>query len=109
MLGQIGTVSMTLMILTSHGKYGNITAIIDNMCAMRSFRVKEKIEVCLTHEALEAIRDKDKALQKAEKSGLNVDWDMARLLNKVGRDLENLRADYLKNQQETHRIDPKKF
>ena len=32
-----------------------------------------------------------------------------RLRNEVGRSLRDLRADYLKQQQEAHKADPKKF
>ena len=54
--------------------------------------------------------DKDKLLQKAKKSGKEADWVAAReARNRVGRDLENLRADFLKNQQEANKNDPKKF
>ena len=46
----------------------------------------------------------------AKRSGRIEDWEEAkRLRNKVGRDLENLRADFLKNQQEINKDDPKKF
>ena len=50
------------------------------------------------------------ALKRAKRTGSVIDWDTARRLrNRVGRDLEYLRADYLKNQQEAHKNDPKKF
>ena len=80
------------------------------MCPIKTFRVNEQREVCITNEAIEAIRDKDRALKRAKRTGSMIDWDTARRLrNRVGRDLENLRADYLKNQQEAHKNDPKKF
>ena len=64
----------------------------------------------MTNEAIEAIKDKDRALSKARRTGKKGDWAEAkRLRNKVGREVKNLRADYLKNQQETNRADPKKF
>ena len=87
-----------------------ISRAIDDLCPIRTFRVKEQKEAWITHEALEAIRDKDRALKRAKRSGREEDWATARLLrNRVGRDLENLRADYLKNQQVAHKNDPKKF
>ena len=83
---------------------------IDAMCPMKSFRVTEFKEIWMTNEAIEAIRDKDRALKKAKRTGREHDWAEARRLrNKVGRDIRNLRADYLKNQQEANREDPKKF
>ena len=64
----------------------------------------------MTNEAREAIRDKDRALSRARRTGLEANWvEARRLRNTVGRDIRNLRADYLKEQQEVHKNDPKKF
>ena len=83
---------------------------IEAMCPMKSFRVSEFKEPWMTNEAIEAIRDKDRALSRARRTKKEEDWVQAKQLrNSVGRDIENLRADYLKNQQEAHRDDPKKF
>ena len=85
-----------------------ILGIIDIMCPIRSFRVNEVREEWITNEALEAIRDKDRALRKAKRTGKLGDWETTkRLRNRVVRDLENLRAEYLKNQQEANKGDPK--
>ena len=66
-------------------------------------------EEWITNEAVEAIRDKERALRKAKRTGKLGDWETAkRLRNRVVRDLENLR-DYLKNQQEANKGDPKNF
>ena len=71
------------------------------MCPMKMFRVDEFKEVWMANEAIEAIRDKDRALIRAWRTGKEEDWKEAkRLRNKVGRDVENIRADYLKTQQE---------
>ena len=83
---------------------------INQMSPLRSCKVDEVKEAWITNEALEAIRDKDRALRLAKRSGRVEDWEEAkRLRNKVGRDLENLRADFLKKQQEVNSDDPKKF
>ena len=48
--------------------------------------------------------------RREPRSGRVRDWDAARRArNQVGRDLENLRADFLKRQQEENKADPKKF
>ena len=87
-----------------------ILGVIDDMCPIRSYRVNEVREEWITNEALEAIRDKDRALRKAKRTGRMGDWEIAkRLRNRVGRDIENLRADYLKNQQEANKGEPKNF
>ena len=89
---------------------GIIKKVIDPMCPLKSFKVKEIQERWITNEAIEEIRDKDRALYRAKRSGREEDWAYAkRLRNRVGRGLENLRADYLKNQQEANKGDPKNF
>ena len=83
---------------------------ISPMCPLKKFKVFEAKEPWITNEALEAIRDKDRLQKKARKSKLAADWENARAArNAVGRDIQNLRADYLKDQQVIHKADPKKF
>ena len=83
---------------------------IDKMCPIKKCRVSKLREPWITNEAIEAIRDKDRLLKRAKRTGTEEDWERARRVrNSVGRDLENLRADYLKQKQEEHRNDPKKF
>ena len=82
----------------------------NHFCPIRSFRVEALREPWITNEAVEAIRDKDKLMQKARKSRKEEDWKAAReARNGVGRDLENLRAEFLKTQQEDNKNDPNKF
>ena len=93
------------------GKMENIIQEeIERMCPIKSFKVAAVSEPWITNEALEAIKDKDRLLRKAKRSGLERDWEEAkRVRNRVGRDLEIMRADFLKQQQQIHRADPKKF
>ena len=87
-----------------------ITDTINPMCPMKSFKVREAGEPWLTNEALEAIRDKDNLLRKAKRTKNELDWVNAKeSRNRVGRDLRNLRSEYLMNQQTLHKNDPKKF
>ena len=96
--------------LGSFSRRNIILVNIEEMCPMKTFKVAEFKEVWMTNEAIEAIKDKERALNKARTSGIVEDWLQAKLLrNRVGREVENLRADYLKNQQELHKNDPKKF
>ena len=56
------------------------------------------------------MRDKDRLLKKAKKSNSIHHWDQARKArNEVGRLIENLKIDYLKDQQTLHKNDPKEF
>ena len=55
-------------------------------------------------------QDKDRLLRKARRSGKEGDWiEAKRERHRVGRDIKNLRAHFLKRQQEANRADPKKF
>ena len=70
----------------------------------------EAREPWITNEALEAIRDKDKLMKKARKTKSVPHWEQARRgRNEVGRMIQNLKADYLKDQQSLHKNDPKEF
>ena len=80
----------------------------NKFCPITKLRVNEQREPWITNEGIEAIRDKDRVLMKAKRSGKAEDWEAAkRVRNQVGRDLENLRADFLKRQQANHANDPK--
>ena len=82
----------------------------NNFCQIKIFRVNALREPWITNEAIEAIRDKDKLLQKARKSGKERDWTGAKeARNRVGRELENLRSDFLKRQQEANKNDLKQI
>ena len=90
--------------------YGAILQRIDKMCPLKTFRMDEFKEVWMTNEAIEAIRDKDRFLSRAKRSGKEEDWiEAKRVRNSVGRDIENLRSDFLKREQEASRTDPRKF
>ena len=83
---------------------------ISPLCPLRSFRVPEAKEPWITNEALEAIRDKDNLLKRARRTKSEGDWENARRAqNTVCKDINNLRRDYLLQQQTLHRDDPKKF
>ena len=87
-----------------------ILGYINPTCPIKSFKVSSLGEPWITNEAIEAIKDKDRLLKKAKRTGLEEDWKVARTArNRVGRELELLRADFLKNQQVEHKSDPKKF
>ena len=83
---------------------------IEPMCALKQFRMFNAREPWLTNVALEAIRDKDRLLKRAKRSDKREDWESARRVrNAVGREVEGLRAEFLKSQQEENKADPKKF
>ena len=83
--------------------YSIIIEEINEMCPVKSFKVYERREPWITNEALEEIKDKDRILNRARRTGKEEDWALAsRERNRVGRELELLRRDFLKNRQEEH-------
>ena len=89
---------------------GEILRQANKTCPIKKLRVNARREPWVTNEAIEAIRDKDNLLKRAKRTDRVEDWEAARRVrNRVGRDLENLRADFLKRQQEDNKNDPKKF
>ena len=65
------------------------------MCPMKTFKVAKFKEVWMTNEAIETIRDKERALSKARRTRKAEDWVRAQeMINRVGRDIENLLEKY---------------
>ena len=62
-----------------HYIYKRILGYIDPMCSIKSFRVYDAREPWITNEALESIKDKDRLLKKAKRTGKSEDLDEARL------------------------------
>ena len=83
---------------------------LNRVAPQKEFRVKEVREPWVTNEILEEIKDKDRVLREARQSGLAGDFVRARMeRNRVGRLIEQAKADFLKDQQEELVDDPKKF
>ena len=83
---------------------------LNSMCPQKTFRVKEVDEPWVTNEILEEIKDKDRAMKKAKRTGLSADFKEARAMrNRIGRMIEQVKADFLKEQLEELAGDPKKF
>ena len=65
--------------------YKVILGKIDTLCPIKTFRVNEFKEAWMTNKAMEAIRDKDRAIWRAKRSGREEDWREAkRMRNQVG-------------------------
>ena len=87
-----------------------IRVYLDEICPLKSFKVKEVREPWVTNELLEEIKDKDRSLKTAKRSGKSEDWKKDRIdRNQVGRLVELARANFLTDQQYQLADDPKKF
>ena len=89
---------------------GRINDHLDRVAPQKVFKVKEVRDPWVTNEILEEIKDKDRVFREARRSGVANDLIMAKLVrNRVGRMVEQAKADFLKEQQEELADDPKKF
>ena len=89
---------------------GIIYEIIDLMCPLKEFNIKNKKDPWITNEMLESIRDKDILLRRAKLSNRDEDWEQARRArNIVNTNIKNLKADFIKTNLNEHQGDSKKF
>ena len=88
----------------------NINNIADNMCPVKSFKVKKYRDPWISPEILEIIRDKDRALKRAKRTKLDEDWKEAKRLrnNCLGR-IRKARGDLIREELDTYKSDSKKF
>ena len=87
-----------------------IRNVLDAMCPLKDFRVKEIREPWITDEILEEINDKDHLLKIAKATGNEEDWKVAKVeRNRVGKMLRNAKAEFVKEQQRELSGDPRKF
>ena len=87
-----------------------VKSYLNRSCPMKNFKVKEVREVWVTNEILEEIKDKDLVVRIAKRTGRAEDWIRAKIIrNRVGRPVEQAKADFLKEQQAELEGDPKKF
>ena len=69
-----------------------IRSVIDEMCPIRNFVIKNRKDPWITNEILEKIHDKDRLLHKAKYQ----DWINARLArNNVNRNIKPLKSDFI--------------
>ena len=87
-----------------------IKVIIDDMCPLRNFKIKNMKDPWITNEILENIHDKDVLLKIAKRTNEQNDWVLARnARNTLNTDIKNLKADFIQENLETNQGDSKKF
>ena len=99
---------------TVTGKWNEMLKIIyksiDNLCPVKSFKIKQIKEAWITPQLLELIKDKDHALKKAKKKKDPELWKNAkRLRNNCTKRLRDARAEFIKDRMDQNMGDSKKF
>ena len=88
----------------------NITLILDQMCPMRSFHVKNYRPEWITNELLEQIKDRDYFYNKAKRSGDEDAWNIAKYLRNVTNvNIRKAKREFVLNELENNASDCKKF
>ena len=90
--------------------YSSVELELNKICPLREFNFKKDKPAWLTHDLIELIKDKDHLLKKARKSKIDIDKINARQArNLVNSLIKRARSDYVKEQLDANRNDPKKF
>ena len=87
-----------------------ITPIVDRMCPVRLFQIKNYRPDWVTPELLEQIKDRDYFYKKAKSSGSEDDWNIAKhLRNTTNSNIRQARRDFVLSELNEHKTDQKKF
>ena len=89
--------------------YTRIKTVI-SLCPIKLFKFSKEKPTWLTNDFMLLMKERDQCLRKYTKTRLEIDkMEMRRIRNLVNISVTNSRADYIKDQLETHKNDPKKF
>ena len=87
-----------------------VKPILDCMCPMRKFKIKNYRPEWVTPELLEQIKDRDYFYQKAKQTGDQDDWNIAKhLRNTTNANIREAKKEFILDELETHKSDYKKF
>ena len=90
--------------------YQTILDNIEAMCPMKTFRIRQTNEPWMTAEVLEIIKDKDRLLARAKRTGRQGDWEEARRARNIaGQLIDQAKKDFFQNEFEANRGDPKQY
>ena len=86
------------------------TPILDKMCPIRSFHIKNYRPDWVTQELLEQIKDRDYFYKKAKQTGNEDDWNIAKhLRNITNANIRQARREFIQEELNTNKSDYKKF
>ena len=90
--------------------YTKIMATADNLCPLKELTFSKDKPICLTHDLIVLMKNRDSCLKLyaiVKKEEDKIPMRLAR--NTTNMAVKAVRADYIKEQLETHRYDPKTF
>ena len=72
--------------------YNLIVENLENYCPTKTYKVKEVADPWISREALELIKDKDRAMARTRRSSKPEDWlEAKRQRNRVGKIIQNMK------------------
>ena len=90
--------------------YNTVKSELDKMCPVREFSFEKEKKNWLTHDLIEFIKDKNHLLRRARKSKREIDKANARHAgNLVNALIKRARSDFVREQLDNNRNDPKNF
>ena len=88
----------------------NITLVLDEMCPLRTFRIKNYRPDWMTNELIEQIKDRDYFYQKAKKRGDEDSWNIAKFLRNVtNTNIRQARREFILKELKQNENNSKKF
>ena len=88
----------------------NITSVLDTICPVRTFKIKNYRPDWMTKELIEQIKDRDYFYKKAKSQGDEDAWNIAKYLrNLTNVNIRQAKRDFILEELNTHNDDPKKF
>ena len=88
----------------------NITQVLDTICPVRTFKIKNYRPDWMTKELIEQIKDRDYFYKKAKVTGDADAWNIAKHLRNITNiNIRQAKKDFIINELNLHNEDPKKF
>ena len=89
---------------------GNLTTVLDAMCPVRKFRIKNYRPDWMTSELIEQIKDRDYFYHKAKMTGEKDYWNIAKYLRNVTNSrIRQAKREFVLAELKEHQNDAKKF
>ena len=90
--------------------HSKIMAVTDTLCPLKEFKFSKDKPIWLTHDLINLMKNRDESLKQYAKTKTEEDKiKMRKARNSTNIAVKAARADYIKEQLETQRNDPKKF
>ena len=88
----------------------NVTKVLDTICPVRTFKIKNYRPDWMTKELIEQVKDRDYFYKKAKKQGNEDAWNIAKhLRNTTNANIRQAKRDFILDELNAHNDDPKKF